>query len=253
MSPGASRNSVRSCPTQNPRPAPVMTTARTSSSRAASFRAAWSARCIAALKAFRTSGRFSVIVWTAPSRELSTSDTRRVCHLREPAFEEPALEWLVRELESRPIGLRGVVQPAESPEQIRPRRMKQVVPLEPLDPLHELEAPLRAVGERHCDRPVQLDHRRRLPRREDAVEARDLAPVRLRLRVEGGDRRLHLIRAATTLRERSVEHAPPLVDLRAVPERAILPLEQHELGSRAGVAPRVLEEHQREQPERLGL
>src|SRR2546423_512484 len=121
MSPGASRNSVRSCPTQNPRPAPVMTTARTSSSRAASFRAAWSARCIAALKAFSTSGRFSVIVWTAPSRE------------------------------------------------------------------------------------------------------------------------------------RPIEHALALVDLRAVPERAILLLEQHELGPRAGVAARVLEQHLREQPERLGL
>src|SRR5215208_1449760 len=72
MSPAASRNSVRSCPTQKPRPAPVTTTARTASSRASSS-AALSALCIAPLNAFRTSGRLSVIVRTAPSRCVSTS------------------------------------------------------------------------------------------------------------------------------------------------------------------------------------
>ena len=76
MSPGASRNSVRSCPTQNPRPAPVITTARTSSLRA-SFSAAASARCRSALKALSTSGRLSVIVRTAPSRLVSASAIRR--------------------------------------------------------------------------------------------------------------------------------------------------------------------------------
>src|ERR671922_284600 len=72
MSPGASRNSFRSWPTQNPRPAPVSTTARTSGSRA-SFSAPASASCIARSKAFSTSGRLSVIVRTAPSRLISTS------------------------------------------------------------------------------------------------------------------------------------------------------------------------------------
>ena len=67
MSPGDSRNSVRSWPTQKPRPAPVRTTARTDASSASSS-AAPSAWCIAALNAFRTSGRLSVIVRTAPSR-----------------------------------------------------------------------------------------------------------------------------------------------------------------------------------------
>ena len=49
MSPGASRNSVRSCPTQKPRPAPVRTTARISGSRA-SFSASPSALCIVAVE-----------------------------------------------------------------------------------------------------------------------------------------------------------------------------------------------------------
>src|SRR5439155_5372518 len=56
----------------NPRPAPVSTTARTSGARASSSAAA-RALCIASLKALRTSGRFSVMVRTAPSRLVSTS------------------------------------------------------------------------------------------------------------------------------------------------------------------------------------
>src|SRR6266498_5957813 len=75
MSPGASRNSVKSWPTQKPRPAPVRTTARTAASRA-SLSAPASARCMSVLKALRTSGRFSVIVRTAPSRLVSTSAIR---------------------------------------------------------------------------------------------------------------------------------------------------------------------------------
>src|ERR671924_852255 len=72
MSPGASRNSFRSWPTQNPRPAPVRTTARTSGSRA-SFSAPASPSCIARSKALSTSGRLRVIVRTAPSWLVSTS------------------------------------------------------------------------------------------------------------------------------------------------------------------------------------
>src|SRR5918999_5787960 len=73
MSDGASRNSVRSWPTQKPRPAPVTMTARTSSARAC-LRASRNPSCIARLNAFRTSGRLSVMVRTAPSRLTSTSD-----------------------------------------------------------------------------------------------------------------------------------------------------------------------------------
>src|SRR5690242_8308789 len=73
---GIAWNSAMSWPTQNPRPAPVTTTARTSGARAA-FSAAARPACIASLNALRTSGRFSVIVWTAPWRLTSTSATRR--------------------------------------------------------------------------------------------------------------------------------------------------------------------------------
>src|SRR6476661_1430009 len=72
MSPAPLENSCRSWPTQKPRPAPVITTARTDGF-SASRNAAWIPRCIAPLSAFSTSGRLSVIVKTAPARETSTS------------------------------------------------------------------------------------------------------------------------------------------------------------------------------------
>src|SRR5436853_5768511 len=71
---GASPNSARSCPAQKPRPAPVSTTARTEGSRAC-LTASSRSRFVSASSAFRTSGRFSVIVWTAPSLLTSTSGT----------------------------------------------------------------------------------------------------------------------------------------------------------------------------------
>src|SRR4029453_15416595 len=85
MSPAASRNSVRSWPTQKPRPAPVITTARTSS-LLASFRAAARARCRSALNAFSTSGRLSVVVRPPPSRLVSASATR-AAYSRVASFE----------------------------------------------------------------------------------------------------------------------------------------------------------------------
>ena len=74
MSPASSRKAFRSWPTQNPRPAPVRTTARTEASRA-SLSASRKPACISASNAFRTSGRLSVIVRTPPSRSVRTAVT----------------------------------------------------------------------------------------------------------------------------------------------------------------------------------
>src|SRR5580765_3585978 len=76
MSCSSSRNSVRSCPAQNPLPAPVITTARTSSD-AASSSAACNAACIEVVNALYESGRLSVIVRTDPTRLVSTSAMAR--------------------------------------------------------------------------------------------------------------------------------------------------------------------------------
>ena len=73
--------------------------------------------------------------------------------------------------------------------------------------------------------------------------------------VERRDRRLDLVRPGPAHPQRAIQERLALVDLGAVPAAAVLVLEEHELAVRPGprVAPRVVQEHQREQAERLGL
>jgi hypothetical protein len=85
-----------------------------------------------------------------------------------------------------------------------------------------------------------------------------LTPIRIRgarrLGVERRDRSLKLIHPGATQSQRALEHPPPFAGLRPVPPRPVLIREQDELaalGTR--LAPRVVEDHQREQPTHLRL
>ena len=118
----------------------------------------------------------------------------------------------------------------------------------------------RPLGHRDRDGAVERDDRRRQHAPELVVEQRDLAPVgRLGARglcVHGGDRRLQRVGAGRAAQgQRALDERQRLADHGAVPAFAILVLEQHELAvaARAGGAPRVLQQHQREQAGRLRL
>ena len=106
---------------------------------------------------------------------------------------------------------------------------------------------------------VERHHRRGQEAQELLVERRDLRPVglvrRRRLGVQGRDRRLDLIATRLSEPQRPVQYANPFLDLSPVPARAVLVGQQDQLPLRAGTrgAARVVEQHQREQPERLGL
>src|SRR2546423_11978636 len=177
MSPADSRNSVRSWPTQNPRPAPVTTTARTSSARA-SLNASCIARCMAPLKAFSTSGRFSVIVRTPSSRLVSTSAMRaRVLHLRDAPYQEAPLDGVRRQVEGTPVRGGRVVHPARPPQQVGPRGVEEVVALQPLDRVDELEAALRSLRERDRDGAVQLHDRARVEPGQPRIKRCDPRPI----------------------------------------------------------------------------
>ena len=127
------------------------------------------------------------------------------------------------------------------------------------DRLEHREAGQRAVGHPDRDRAVDLDHRRRVEPGERTVQQRDLRPVGLRdggrLRVQRGDRGLQLVRAGFAAGQRAVEYARPLGDQGAVPPGPVLLGERH----RPSVVvaprrrPRVVQQHQREQPGRLGV
>ena len=79
---------------------------------------------------------------------------------------------------------------------------------------------------------------------------RRAARARARRRSPPGARRGRAARA----RSAAAASARPSVDLRAIPARAVLVLEQHELAvrRRARLAARVVEQHQREEAARLG-
>ena len=89
-------------------------------------------------------------------------------------------------------------------------------------------------------------------REQDVVEREDLRPVGVlgasRLGVDGGDRRLQLVRADGAGRQRGGDERQPLGDLVRVPERAVLLLERHEPGRpEARRTAGVGQEHQRQQ------
>ncbi len=74
------------------------------------------------------------------------------------------------------------------------------------------------------------------------------------LEVQRGDRCLQQIGPVAAQRERTIERRAPGRDLRAVPQRAVLIGEQHDLAvAHARGAARVVQQHQREQTEHLGL
>ena len=91
-------------------------------------------------------------------------------------------------------------------------------------------------------------------REQGVVGGRERRRIRA-LGVARGDRRLQLVRPGPPQRLGALEHPQPLVDLARVPEAAILVGEEDELavGREPRVAPRVLQQHQRQQPERLRL
>ena len=92
-----------------------------------------------------------------------------------------------------------------------------------------------------------------------AVELGDLRPIgpleARRARVQGGDRRLQLVGPGPPQPQRAVEQAQALGDRVRVPARAVLVGRGRRLARRAGAGrpPRVVQQHQRQQAEHLGV
>ena len=127
------------------------------------------------------------------------------------------------------------------------------------DPVDERQPRLRAVahGDRHGA--VELDHRRGIDAQQDVVHTRDLCPVRgravARLGMHRGNHRLQRVGARAPERERAFDQPEPCVYLLTVPERPILRVEEDDLavGRRPRRAPRVVQQHQGQQADRLRL
>ncbi len=139
--------------------------------------------------------------------------------------------------------------------------MQRRVPLERPRCQHWLEnrePGERPVGHPDRDRPVDLDHRRRIEPGEGAIEQGDLRPVGVveacRLCVQRGDGRLELVRAGVVALERPVEHAGAFGDECLIPAAAVLFFQRDRSSRRLPrPGPRVVQQHQRQQAGGLGV
>jgi len=101
---------------------------------------------------------------------------------------------------------------------------------------------------------IELDHRRGVDAHQNLIQAGDLRPVGILVawgsHVQCRDRGLHSVGACPNQGlQRSFDPAQSLGHLRLVPARAILRFEHDGVAVRGGasVAPRIVEEHQRQQ------
>src|SRR3954468_21675934 len=188
----------------------------------------------------------------------STLSHREVTY---PFLKEPALWFLAGKrqcaLERHP----RVGDSSQPPAQLGTRRMREAVVAQIAaieDRVDERQSGRRTVAHRDGDGAIQLDHRRRVRSQQHLIEAGDLRPVGLggagRLGVERRDRRLDRIRTRPC-RERSPHQTHAFGDLIAVPQRAILIFQQDQIAvpCRARRTARIVEQHQREQANRLRL
>ena len=123
-----------------------------------------------------------------------------------------------------------LLRPAELPQEVAADGRQQVVRLERglgHERVHKFEACSRTERHPHCDRPVQLDDRRRRELRDRIVKRHDARPIRLRRRrrpsVAGGDRRLQGVGTQGAPEPLSaLERLQAAANEQAIPARSIL-------------------------------
>src|SRR5262245_63813602 len=138
------------------------------------------------------------------STSLSASPLVFVFKLGESLFEEAALAVGVDKLERAFIGCAGLVGSAESAQDLGAGCVQVVVVVE-LEPVGERERGFDLSGFGERGRLVELDDGRAGAAGELAVERRELPPVLRLVEMQGGDRGLEHVRAATGERERALE------------------------------------------------
>ena len=83
----------------------------------------------------------------------------RSAELGEPPLQQPPLGVVVDELQRPPVGVAGIVLPAQAAQQLAAGGVEVAVVVE-LQPVDDRQRRLRPVGLGNGDRAVQLDDRR---------------------------------------------------------------------------------------------
>src|SRR4051794_31292012 len=168
------------------------------------------------------------------------------------------LDGIGAQLDRRLVGARGALSIAGALEQLGMGGVEGLVALERgivQQRREQIEACLWAVGEADGDGTVELDYRGWCELHERAEEVGDLPPVGLLLDLERRDRRLQLVLTGAPQTHGTLQRPKALADARLVPPRAVL-LADRKVAAvlvDARDAPRVMQEHQREQSPYLGV
>ena len=111
----------------------------------------------------------SMLVGTMCEAALAVS----VRQFGQPSLEESPFRFLLRETEGPFVGVSGFRRSPQSPAEIRPRRMDQMIVPQIAtceDGVDERKTRQRAVMHRDRDSTIQLDYRRRLRPHQQVVE-----------------------------------------------------------------------------------
>src|SRR5262245_16684948 len=158
--------------------------------------------------------------------------------------------------------LHGLVVAAEPAKHIGASEVKRRVVFQcaaAVDVLEQRKALDWAYREGDGNGPIQLDDGRALVVQELFVQDGNLPPIRVRgrrcLGMNRRNRTLNLIGTWPPHPKGTLDVPNALVDLRAVPLVPILILEKHQIAfvADARLAPRVVEQHERQQADGLGL
>src|SRR5207247_8319269 len=122
-----------------------------------------------------------IIAWRQKRRVAagfgSVGETTPSC---QPVLQQGALGWIFGEAQRANQGTAGFLITTQIAEQLRPRRVKQVIVVERVrQRLHVIEGGLRPVEVASRDGAVQLDNCRRRERQERVVWRDDLTAVGL--------------------------------------------------------------------------
>src|SRR5256885_1235872 len=198
-----------------------------------------------------TSGRIPAS--SQASRALSTASLTQVRSAFRGLSNPRGCRFLVKnsEAEISRVALRRLVRGSQTAQQVGPRGMQQVIPVEVAgggELVDEREGRPRALHHGDRRRAIQGDDGRGLQALEHVVEPDDLGPVRVlgprRLAVQGRDRRLQRERTGPAPK-RLLDERQRFGDLLVIPAATILLVQKDEIADRVEtrVAPCVVQQH----------
>ncbi len=173
--------------------------------------------------------------------------------LAQPALDQAPLGVVVDQLERASVRALRLRLAPHPPEHLRAGGVQVVIGVE-VQALDDRERGRGTVELGDGDRAAEFDDGGARHSREALVELRDAIPRPRLLGVQRGDRGLQQIRALAVQRDAAVELAPSALDQRAIPQRAVLVVQQHQLAvAKASWSARQQQRHHRQQTVHLGL